>query len=147
MSEFWTLNRSLITKLVDIHSMCTQESVHEPCIHLYMKCLQKTPVRTSLLVQISIYCKLKFASITHKLVTKLLSSFDFAWFFQIKWRHKCVDTVQYASDTCSVPCLTAALHGLCWRVTFSWHLIYSVVHYIYIYIYIYIVHVFTAVNY
>ena len=84
------------------------------------------------LVQISIYWDLYFFSIIHKLATILLSSFDLAWFFKIKCRHKCVDTVLYASDTCSVPCQTAALHELCRRAIFSWHMLYSVVHCIYI---------------
>ena len=108
---------------------------------IYMKCLQQTRLERVYLVQISIYCESKFASITHKLVTNLLSSFYFAWFFKKKCTHKCVDTVLYTSDMCSVPCLTAALHRLCWHATFSWHMLYSVVHYIYI------VHVCTAVNY
>ena len=61
----------------------------------------------------------KKVRITHKLATILVSSFDLACFFKIIWRHKCVDTVLYASDTCSVPCQTAALHELCWRAIFS----------------------------
>ena len=88
------------------------------------------------LVQISIYCDLYFSSITHELATILISSFDLAWVFRIKCRHKCVDTALYASDTCSVPCQTAALHELCWGAIFRWLMLYSVLHCI-----IYSVHV------
>ena len=129
-----------MTKYVDIHSTCTQESVHEQCIHVYTwNVYSKRRLERVYVVQISIDCELKFSSITNKLITKLLSSFDFAWFFKIKCRHKWVDTVLYASDTCSVPCLTAALH-LARNIQLPYALFCCT-------LYIYIVHVCTAVNY
>ena len=127
-----------------IHSTCTQEFVHERCIHVYMKCLQKTPVRTSLLstnfdlLWFIIY--FNNPQIGHNII----SSLDLAWFFKIKCIYKCVDTVLYASDIRSVPCQTAALHELWWRAIFSLHMLYSVVHCIYtVYICIYIYTVYT----
>ena len=102
LSEFWTLNRSLITKQVDIHPTCTQESVRERCIQVYTwNVYSKRRLERVYLVQILIYCDLLFASITHKFATILLSSFDLAWFFKMKCRHKCVDTLLYATDTYS----------------------------------------------
>ena len=86
------------------------------------------------LVQISIYCDLYFASITHKLATISLSSFDFAWFF--KKNADINALILYASYTCSEPCQTAALHEL-WRAIFSLaYAVFCCTLYIYIYIYI-----------
>ena len=115
-----------------MHTRKCTRTVHA-CI--YMKCLQQTPARTSLLSTnfdlLWVIICFNNPQIGNKITIKL----RFRMVFQNKIRHKCVYTVLYSlygSDTCSVACLTAALHGLCWHATFSWHLLYSVVHYIYI---------------
>ena len=93
-----------IVKIFDVKTPRAHKKVYMNGAYMYTwNIYSKRRLERVYWVQISICCGLKFASITHKLATLLLSRFDLAWIFKIKCSHKCIDTVPYAIDTCSVP--------------------------------------------
>ena len=119
MLEFRTIYRTLVQKYVDTHSNCNLK-LYKRGAYTYT---HEKFTGNAKYFEFTWY-DIKVTGIYHvrQYPTIVQSNFDFVRFLKIKCSQKCVDTVLSPSDTCSVPCQTAALHELCltlWRTMFS----------------------------